>query len=70
MEACLFISLSVLVTFSYAFGSNAILILSLLVGVTLAAACLIGIATAPKQQKARIIDPEELMHIRLYSQRY
>lgn len=68
MEACLFISLSVFVTFSYAFGSNALVILSILVGVTLAAACLIGIATAPV--KARVIDAEELMHMRLYSRRY
>ncbi len=68
MEACLFISLSVFVTFSYAFGSNALVILSILVGVMLGELCLIAIVTAPV--KARTIDAEELLHMRLYSRRY
>ncbi len=73
MELCLFMTFvfSVIIFSTSASFYQALLIHLAVIVVPLMALCLIGIATAPTlKQKARVIDPEELMHIRLYSRRY
>ncbi len=74
MELCLFMTFgfSVIIFSSSASFYHALLIHLFVIVVPLVALCLIGIATAPthQQQKTRVIDPDELMHIRLYSRRY
>jgi hypothetical protein len=72
MELCLFMTFgfSVIVFSTSASFYQALLIHLGVIVVPLVALCIIGIATEPPKQKTRVIDPEELMHIRLYSRRY